>query len=249
MITPELLVLLLAALIVGLAKGGIAAAGTLAVPLVAFFMDPLSAAALLLPIFIISDVVGVWLYRREWDAWNLKVLIPAGFVGVLTGTLIEPHVPEAIFTLATGLIGLGYCGWAWLESRSDSRKVSQPSLFWGGFWGVLVGLASFVSHSAAPPYQAYVLPQNLPKMVFAGTTTIVFAAINLAKLPAYLSLGLMKADDMGLVALLCVAAIIGTFGGRLLSQWLSERTYLRVIQIILFVLSMQLTWSGAAALF
>ncbi|RLQ89532.1 sulfite exporter TauE/SafE family protein [Notoacmeibacter ruber] len=244
----EFAVLLFAAFIVGLSKGGIAAAATLAVPLVAFFMDPLSAAALLLPIFIISDIVGVWLYRHEWDGWNLAVLVPAGFVGVLIGTLVEPHVPVAVFTLATGLIGLGYCGWAWGASRSAEERRGARSMPLGLFWGVLTGLTSFVSHSGAPPYQAFVLPQKLPKMVFAGTTTFTFAAINLSKLPAYLSLGLMDADDGWLIAVLCVVAIIGTYAGRQLSKWLSEQSYLRVIQIILFMLSLQLTWTGATEL-
>ncbi|OXT00650.1 hypothetical protein B7H23_11165 [Notoacmeibacter marinus] len=248
MITLELLVLLFAAFIVGLSKGGIAAAATLAVPLVAFFMDPLSAAALLLPIFIVSDAVGVWLYRREWDGWNLKVLIPAGLIGVLVGTLVEPFVPVATFTLATGLIGLGYCMRAWLARSATAHTPRPPSLPRGVFWGILTGLTSFVSHSGAPPYQAFVLPQKLPKMVFAGTTTITFAAINLSKLPAYLSLGLMDADDTGLVAMLCIVAIAGTYAGRRLSQWLSERSYVLVIQVLLFVLSVQLSWTGARAL-
>jgi len=51
----------------------------------------------------------------------------------------------------------------------------------GLFWGTLSGFTSFISHAGAPPYQVYVLPQQLPKTVFAGTATLVFAAINLAK--------------------------------------------------------------------
>ena len=244
MLTIELLVLLFAAFVIGLSKGGIAAAATLAVPLVAFFMEPLAAAALLLPIFIVSDVVGVWLYRRDWDAWNLKVLIPAGLAGTVLGTIVAPHLPVATFTLATGLIGLGYCVWAWLAKKAAQDVRREPSMPLGIFWGIVTGLTSFVSHSGAPPYQAFVLPQNLPKMVFAGTTTITFAAINLSKLPAYLALGLMSAEDIGLVAVLCVAAIIGTISGRLLSNWLSPKVYLLIIQVILFVLSVQLVWSG-----
>ena len=59
----------------------------------------------------------------------------------------------------------------------------------GVFWGTIAGFTSFVSHTGGPPYQAYVLPQKLPKMMFAGTSTIVFAVINLVKLVPYWALG------------------------------------------------------------
>ncbi|MFM9900723.1 MAG: sulfite exporter TauE/SafE family protein, partial [Polaromonas sp.] len=54
----------LAALLVGLSKGGIPAIGMVAVPVLALVMSPVKAAVLLLPIYVMSDWVGVWLYRR-----------------------------------------------------------------------------------------------------------------------------------------------------------------------------------------
>jgi hypothetical protein len=48
----------LAALLVGLSKGGLPAVGMLAVPLLSLLMSPVKAAVLLLPIFVISDVLG-----------------------------------------------------------------------------------------------------------------------------------------------------------------------------------------------
>ena len=75
--------LLLASLIIGASKGGLASAGALAVPILSLWMDPLVAAGLLLPIFIVSDVVGVWLYRHEFSAQNVLLLIPAGLFGIM----------------------------------------------------------------------------------------------------------------------------------------------------------------------
>ncbi len=51
-------------------------AAALAVPILSLWMDPLMAAGVLLPIFLVSDVVGVWLYRREFSARNVALLIP-----------------------------------------------------------------------------------------------------------------------------------------------------------------------------
>lgn len=71
----------LGAFLVGLSKGGLSTTGVLAVPILSLVMSPLKAASLLLPIYIISDIVGVWLYRKNFSIWNIKVLIPGGLLG------------------------------------------------------------------------------------------------------------------------------------------------------------------------
>ncbi|MBP0574779.1 hypothetical protein J8J27_29130, partial [Mycobacterium tuberculosis] len=83
----------------------------------------------------------------------------------------------------------------------------------GLVWAVLTGFTSFVSHSGGPPFQVFVLPQRLPKMVYAGTVTIVFAAVNLMKLPPYVALGQVKLDNLGIVAGMAGFAVVGVFAG------------------------------------
>ena len=78
----------LAALLVGLSKGGLPTIGMLAVPLLSLFMSPVKAAVLLLPIYIISDVVSVWLYRKDFSAANLKILPSFHFLFVLAIRLL-----------------------------------------------------------------------------------------------------------------------------------------------------------------
>ncbi len=58
-----------------LAKGGFAGVGTISTPLVALVMPPFEAAALLLPILIVQDVISLWVYRRDWSARNLQFLL------------------------------------------------------------------------------------------------------------------------------------------------------------------------------
>lgn len=47
-------------------------------PLLSLYITPMQAAVLLLPVYLISDVVGMWLYRRDFSKPHLRVLIPAG---------------------------------------------------------------------------------------------------------------------------------------------------------------------------
>ena len=68
-------------LLVGLAKGGFSGIGMAATPLLALTVPPLQALAILLPILMMQDVISVWWYRHDWDAWNLKVMLPGAVVG------------------------------------------------------------------------------------------------------------------------------------------------------------------------
>jgi len=58
----------LAASMVGLSKGGLPTIGMLSVPILSLFMSPINAVVMLLPIYIISDMVGLWLYRKNFSA-------------------------------------------------------------------------------------------------------------------------------------------------------------------------------------
>ena len=57
-----------AVVIVGLAKGGFGGGiSILGVPLMALVISPLDAAAIMLPIMIVMDIVALFAWRGVWD--------------------------------------------------------------------------------------------------------------------------------------------------------------------------------------
>lgn len=233
----------LAALLVGLSKGGLTMAGMLSTPILATVMSPVKAAALLLPIYVVSDWFGLYAYRREYDRRNLMILIPAGILGIGVGWLSASVVSERTVGVFIGAIGLAFCANAW-RVRHHPPRPRPADVPRGLLWGAAAGFTSFVSHSGGPPYQVYVLPQRLPKMVFAGTTTITFAAINLVKLLPYWQLGQLDAANLKTSLLLMPIAVAGTFAGVRLVRVIPERGYFVFIHVALFLLSIKLVADG-----
>ena len=84
----------------------------------------------------------------------------------------------------------------------------------GLIWGTIAGVTTFITHSGAPPTQAYLIPQNLPRLIFAGTMAITFALANFAKIPTYHALGLFDGLDWWLVSGLAVVGMLSTILGR-----------------------------------
>lgn len=230
---------IIAAFLVGLSKGGLPSVGTLAVPLMALVISPVTAAALLLPIYVISDMFGLYFYRRYYSARNLAIMIPAAIIGIGIGWLFSSHLSGKFIGMLVGLIGIFFCLNAWIGARyrRQARKADIPR---GVFWGALTGLTSFVSHSGGPPFQIYVLPQRLEKLVFAGTSTILFAVVNAVKLVPYWEMQQFSRLDWGLGYWLIPAAVIGTFAGAKLTRIMPDGPFFLLVQLALFGLSIKL---------
>ncbi|MCS0494891.1 sulfite exporter TauE/SafE family protein [Ancylobacter sp. MQZ15Z-1] len=243
---PELAALALvavpAAAVVGMSKGGLPMIGTLAVPIMSLVMSPVAAAGLLLPVYVVSDMFGVWAYRREFSGRNLAILMPAAAAGIGIGWATAAIVTDALVALMVGLIGISFCLNRWFGGASRAAKPAD--LPRGLFWGAIAGFTSFVTHAGGPPFQMYVVPQRLPKMVFAGTSTLLFAAVNAMKLVPYWALGQLSIANLKIAGLLLPVAVMGTFAGVRLTRVLPEALFFRLVVAALFLLSLRLTYDG-----
>lgn len=237
----------LAAGFVGLSKGGLPAVGMLGVPVLALVMSPVRAAAVLLPIYVLSDAFGLWAYRRHFDRRNLEILLPAAIAGILIGWLTASRVSEAHVALLVGLIGVAFCLNAW-RRRHHAAQPRPADLPRGIFWGTITGFTSFVSHSGGPPFQIYVLPQRLEKMTFAGTATIFFAIVNALKLLPYWQLGQLSFANLELAALASPFAIGAVFAGVWLTRRINDRWFFRVVYAALLLVSLRLVWGSRQVL-
>jgi hypothetical protein len=228
----------------GLAKGGfLAGIGGLSVPLMSLAISPVQAAAIMLPILIAMDWIGVWAYWRQWSAANLRIMLPAAVLGVGIGWATAAFVSESHVRLLVGLIGLVFTLDHWLQLRP---KAAAPGPSWakGSFWAVLVGFTSFVSHSGGPPYAVYMLPQRLRNSIYAGTSIMLFSTVNLIKVPPYLMLGQFTPETLKTTAVLVPLAPIAMLVGILLTRRVRQEPFYRIAYACLFLVSLKLIADG-----
>jgi uncharacterized membrane protein YfcA len=235
-----------AVILLGLSKGGFVSVGMTATPLLALYLPPLEAAALLLPVLISQDLISVYVYRHHWDASNLKILLPGAVIGMACGWLIASHISDNAVRLTIGLIGVTFVVYMWLKrAEVEPSRMGTAS---GVFWGALSGFTSFMTQGGSPPFQIYVLPQRLPKLVLVGTTTIFFASVNAMKIVPYFMLGQFSPRNLSTSLLLLPIAIAANFAG----VWLVRRTpttvFYRIAYTLLTMISVTLLWQGCAEL-
>jgi uncharacterized membrane protein YfcA len=235
-----------AVIFLGLAKGGFSGAATAATPLLALYLPPLEAAALLLPLVLCQDVISLQVYWRERSARNLKVLLPGAVLGVALGWLFAAHVSDDAVRILVGLTALAFIANVWLHSdHAVKRNVTVLS---GLFWGTISGFTSFASQGGGPPFQVYTLPQQMPKMVFVGTTTVFFAAVNVMKILPYFMLAQFTAKNLATSLVLLPIAVTANFAGIWMVKKVSTEHFYRITYILLFVLGSVLCWQGTSHL-
>jgi uncharacterized protein len=127
-----------------------------------------------------------------------------------------------------------------LQPRSTAKAL---------LWGTAGGVTTVVAHSGGPPIAMYLLPLGLPKAAYAGTTSIVFSAINFAKAAPWLVLGRPGPALWTLMALCLPAVPIGIHAGWLLHERLSQQQLYRACYGLLVVTSFSFCGTACAAIY
>ena len=238
-----------AVIVLGLSKGGFTGLSSLAMPMLSLVTSPIRAAAIVLPVLIVQDWVSVWAFRRDFSPRNLIILIPSAMIGVAAGWLLAARVSEDAVRLAVGIISIAFVVYMLTRDRLGRAPAETPGVPGGLLWGSLAGFTSFISHAGAPPFQVYVMPQNLKPRVFAGTATMFFAAVNLIKVPPYFLLGQFSRENLAISAGLIPVAILATFAGVWLVRRVTPERFYAIILIITFAIGAKLTYDAVQAIF
>lgn len=232
---------IVAVVISGLAKGGFAGVGALAMPIMALGVDPVRGAAILLPILILQDAVSVWAFRKSWDGGILKVMLPGAAVGIAIGWLFAAQVSETAVLGALGVISVLFgLQRLWVE-RGRAMVLPSNSPGWVGFlFGIASGFASQIAHAGSPPFQMWVLPKKLPRDMLVGTTAVAFAAMNWMKVPAYAALGQFTRANLLATAMLVPVAVAATVAGVWLVRRIDAARFYTLIYVLMVLLGLKL---------
>jgi uncharacterized membrane protein YfcA len=230
-----------AVILLGLSKGGFAGMGALSLPLLAFAVDPVRAAAITLPILIAQDVVGVWAFRRTVDWRLLGWMLPGSMLGIALGYWFAASVSSGAVMAMVGAISILFGAYRLWAARHAAPKETARWPDWiGSLFGVASGFTSQIAHAGQPPFQLWVLPRNLPRDVLVGTTALFFAATNWIKVPAYLALGQFTHANVMTSAVLLPLALVSTVAGVQLVRRVDAARFYTAIHVLMILVGIAL---------
>jgi uncharacterized membrane protein YfcA len=232
-----------AVLLLGISKSGFGAGfGSLAVPMMAMAVSVPQAAAILMPVLLVMDVLGMAAFRKDFDLKLLKFLIPFGLVGIVVGALLFKVLnPHTVAGLVGGFTLLFLAQRLLFPPKADS---APPPKWVGALLTATSGFTSFIAHAGGPPITAYVMPLRLSPLKYTATMAFFFFCINLAKWIPYAWLGLLDVRNMSTSLVLLPIAPIGVWVGVRLARRISPVLFYRLLTLGMFLTGVKLLWDA-----
>ncbi len=232
-----------AVLLMGLAKSGfLMGFGSLATPLLALALPVPQAAAVMLPLLLVMDATGIKQLWRLRDRALLHLLIPAGLIGTLVGTLLFGLLSGKTVAAVVGTLTLLFLAQRLLFP--PRRDAPPPPKAVGFVLGIAGGFTSFVAHAGSPPLAAYVLPLRMEPLRYTATMAVLFGVINLSKWIPYAGLGLFDTRILLTSLMLIPLAPLGVWLGIWATRRIPSDWFYRVAYSGMFFTGIKLLWDG-----
>ena len=232
-----------AVLLLGVSKSGFGAGfGSLAVPMMALAVSVPQAAAILMPVLLVMDLLGMAAFRKDFDLRLLRFLVPCGLAGIVVGALLFKALDAHVVAGIVGVFTLLFLAQRLLfPPRPDS--VAAPRWV-GALLTATSGFTSFIAHAGGPPINAYVIPMRLSPVRFTATMAFFFFVINLAKWIPYGWLGLLDFQNMSTSLVLLPIAPVGVWVGVKLARRIQPGLFYRLVYLGMFLTGSKLVWDA-----
>jgi uncharacterized protein len=232
-----------AVLLLGISKSGFGAGfGSLAVPLIALAVTVPQAAAILMPVLLLMDLLGMAAFRKNFNLPLLKFLLPFGLLGTVVGAFLFKALDARLVAGIVGVLTLLFLAQRLLfPPRADSPP---PPKWLGALLTVTSGFTSFVAHAGGPPLTAYVIPLRLNPLNFTATMAFFFFVINLAKWIPYGLLGFLDLRNMATSLVLLPLVPLGVWIGMRMARKISPVLFYRLLYFGMSLTGCKLVWDG-----
>ena len=220
----QIILIVVAAILVGVAKTGVVGLGVLFVPIMASVFPPKESTGVLLPMLVFADIWAVAYHRRNAQWRIIGRLLPWLMPGIVLGALALWKLPAKRMGPLFAVLVLGLIAMRLVQERKGEWLAEHvPQQWWfSAAIGLLVGFVTMVGNVAGAIMGIYLLSMGLRKKEFMGTGAWYFLIGNTIKLPFSAALGLITAQtllfDLKTTPLILLGAGLGIWVFRKIPQ-------------------------------
>ncbi|MHB1485918.1 MAG: sulfite exporter TauE/SafE family protein [Saccharofermentanales bacterium] len=222
----QLLVVIIAAFLVGFGKTGISGVIMLVIPILAITFGGKDSTGILLPMLMAGDLFAIWYYRKNVNWKNVFAPLPWALAGLILGAVIGNFISDKAFMILIGIIVL-LCLGILVYTEKKGKNFSVPDDAW--FYilvGILSGFSSMIGNAAGPIFSIYLLALGFKKNNFMGTNAWFFFIINSIKMPLQIfvwhNIGM---HTLTITLLLIPVITIGAVLGFLILKKVNEKAF------------------------
>lgn len=235
-IVPAFIVFFLAAGLKGVTGLGFS---TLALPLLAWFVEPVMAIAVVLLPSVFSNLLvmvqaGHWreAMRRFWP------LYLASLPGLLLGFGLLVRVEAAWSRWALGAVLVVYCAWALAAPAWRCPPRWAGSLAWPA--GFLTGVVGGLTGSQVMPVLPYLMALQPPRELLVQASNLSFTLSSLVMIGLLGGSGALDAGVLALSVLGLLPVALGVWAGGRVRRGLPEADFRRAVLAVLLAIGLGL---------
>lgn len=239
--SDALLLAMLGALCIGMAKAGLSGCGLVSVLLFAEAFGAKESTGIVLPLLIAADFMGYFLLRGGGKWRQIIPLVPPALLGVVIGWWLLDKLDNHLARLVIGWLILGLLALKLLlDWKRDQLKALHQHHVFIWFLGVAAGIATMLANAAGPVMTVYLLAQRFEKSEYLGVFTRFFLFINLVKVPFSANIGLINPPSLLTNLTLLPLVVLGAVLGWRLVKVMSQRVFEWVIFLFALLAAVRL---------
>jgi uncharacterized membrane protein YfcA len=235
---------------IGLSKAGFGGGlGMLTTPLCVLAFgasgkSPAFAVGTLLPLLCLGDAFSLYHYWGKWKQENLRLLLPGVVLGVVIGSRLVGHFSPRQLNICIGLLALLFVLFQLVKDRVfQAEGTFNPSFRLGIPFGLGAGITSTFAHGAGPVVSMFLIPQQMPKELYVGTTVLVFTWVNWIKMPFFVWNGIITTETLLTGLKFSLLVPLGVWLGVWLNRKVSEKAFLNLVYISTLLTGLQLLFN------
>lgn len=216
---------------------------TLALPIALFIFDFRTALVLVAFLHIFGNFGRIGWFKHGLDRRLILFFGVPSVAASFAGALLIPSISQATLK---GLLGLFLVAYAGLSLWRDTLRV-PPSNTNAVTGGILSGFLAGLIGTGGALRGAFLTAFDLKKEKYIATAAAIALAVDLARIPVYLSQGFLSTEHYPTVAALFVIAIAGSWAGRKIVDRIPQEAFRKIVLSSLLLIGAYFTWGWIVA--
>ena len=184
---------------------------------------------------IFGNISRISFFKKGLD-WQLliKFGVPS-VVLTLAGAMLVSHLRQDILKGILGVFLIVYASYSIWKDNFRIKASTTSAIVGGGLSGFLAGLIG----TGGALRGAFLTGFGLPKEKYIATAAAIAIAVDLTRLPVYLSQGFLTSNYYWYIPALFVIAIVGSFCGKQIVNRFPYKTFRKIVLVAILIVGIK----------
>jgi uncharacterized membrane protein YfcA len=202
------------------------------VPIAGFFVDFHSVLGITVMLHMLSNVSKIALFRKSVDRRLLLQIGLPSLIFVIIGGWLTSKFDTSVLKLLLALFLITMSLFFLVIKNAEVRPTASNAIVGGGISGLIAGLVGTGGAVRGLTMAAY----NLEKEVFVATSSMIDFFTDAGRTFVYAGQGYIHDHDLYLIPFLLLAALLGTWIGKLLLQRIDQTKFRKLVLSFILVI-------------